>query len=192
MLEPIKVIIQDFPLFFSEYFYTKLFAITAKAQHKEKMNVHQGNMKSKLFAITGKLNDKVKMKYNATFTIKHAIKAKINNLINITQRTKAYSAFSLDAVVHGLGKIFQRANIDNKVMASKCYLAENGYSIGIPLTLGYWDGAVNENYLKKFDPQELLTLDPQKLKALDGTDANHTLGCMDPYTMEALAIQLVE
>lgn len=192
MIEPIKVIIQDFPLFLSEYFNMKLFAITTKAHNKEKTWVHSleakiSPMAIKLRGIKDKLIILQKTKLSSTlFAIKSNVTTKL------AQYSSILTQFKLD-IYNDINKVKIIQKTNGKInIHDNIYAIKDRVSVGVPLTLGYWDGAVNENFLKKFDSSELFTLDPQKLIALDGKETNTLLGTMDLLTIQQCSILIVD
>lgn len=164
MIEPIKVIIQDFPLFLSENLYMKLFAINVSGKSKEKVILHRSQIKISPIAILSNILknsihtlQKTKL-YTALFAIRNNISVKL------VQHSKFLTNFRIDVYnTPNTTKIWQRGtgkiNISNKI-----YTTRNGVSVGVPLTLGYWDEH-------------------------DGTET--TLGTMDVLTMQNCSISIV-
>lgn len=137
MLEPIKVIIQDFPKFLSEYFNLDLFAIKTDIRAKMQLTVYNAVVKP--FALKFHINNsdlitQINAKFEVKMTMVNTILTKMRQ--KATSNTKLSIKFSAnDKKV----KLLQRAT-GALSLGMKSYLQPNGYVIGTALKLGYWDG----------------------------------------------------
>lgn len=156
MIEPIKVIIQDFPLFLSENLYMKLFAINISGKLKERTVLHRSQIKISPMAILSNiLKNSIRIFQNTKlYTKVFAIKNNIS--VKLVQRSELLTKFRVNAYnTPNTAKILQRGtgkvNISNKI-----YTTINGVSVGMPLTLGYWDK--HDNTETELGTMDILTM----------------------------------
>lgn len=150
MLKPLVVIIQDFPIFNSWFFSMKMFAIKCKTKSKQILNFHTQTLK--LFAIKNKILDSMAYINQIALPdeIKFAIKSKASTFMSVLGKFSNQLAIK----VNSIAKIKQKATGKIETGKFKAYLNKNGYIIGVPATLGYWD-----NYGDKdLDGMDVLTM----------------------------------
>lgn len=143
-INKIKVIIQDFPYFINEYMNFKGFSIKLSALGILYLRIYN-TIISKIY-INAKIKDGfAKIYQKSKFSIKNAIKCVSKS------KERLFAHFTTKEFVN-IYNIPNKIKTEQKVtgtikIGSKNYLDPNGYIIGIPATLGYWD----EYYLKDMD-----------------------------------------
>ena len=141
MINPIRVIVHDFPKLLSDFLDFKSFAIKCQlTSTKIQLLVH--NALSKISIIDSKILDGYAIIYlNAKFQnpISFAIKSSSTSHINQTASWNN-NKFAIKAkTTEGTTKIRQYATCSCKLGAPKFSFDPNLYTIGRYYTLGYWD-----------------------------------------------------
>lgn len=139
MLEPIKVIIHDFPKFISEFLDFETFAIDIKSKANIYLNVHKTEIKP--FSLKNILKSDhiitwLRAKSNPKISIKNKSLTKINQMATFNIK----EAFDVKSVKGKVNTVqIAKGNIELK---NKLYLDVNRYAMGTAYKLGYWDSAI--------------------------------------------------
>jgi hypothetical protein len=131
MIQPIKVIVHDFPNFLSEYVQTKLFSLKASARLLNKIIIRdiRGFMGGYFAEVQAETNIKGKGSLKTAF---------ISNSIG-KMRLKEEGNLKLKLNANGVSKIKTAGTGTTPLMKHKAYLVPEKYYIGVTLKLSYWD-----------------------------------------------------
>ena len=144
-IDKIKIIIQDFPLFINEGMNFGSISIKLKSLGILYLKVYKTIIPK--ISIKSKMKDGfIKIIEKASFSIKNSI------TLSSKTKEKSFASFNIKNTINIYSipnkvKTLQKATGTIKIPDTKAYLDPNGYIIGVPATLGYWD----DHYLKEMD-----------------------------------------
>lgn len=147
MLEPIKVIVQDFPKFLSEFIDCTICAFKAYAKAKVILPIKPENpMNLKINSVKCSFLDS---HIKETYRVKSNVSFGIETSANATINQKGFGESQFEIRIKGKGKQNMKAAGTVKINSIKCSLDPNSFYIGVPVRL------------RTLDPQTLGELDPQ-------------------------------